>query len=153
MSEYCFSIVLVSSLVAFAELISYSGGSEKGEKLAISAILAYLVICPLVPLLEGVRDFDISEITAGGDELSGGAYLEVGEDAFTLGIKKLLYEKWGLSESETAVAVSGFDFENMRAERIFITLLSGGFAVDFREIELYIERAGLGECEVTYAIK
>ena len=153
MSEYCFGVILLSSLVAFAELISYSGGSEKGEKLAISVILAYFVISMLVPIIENVRDFDISEITESIDTPSGGAYLEVGEEAFALGIKKLLYDKWGISENESAVAVIGFDFETMKAERIIITLLAGAFTSDFHEIEAYVEKAGLGECEVKYAIK
>ena len=152
MSEYFAAVVLISSLAAFFELFSYSGGEEKGEKFAISVIMIYLVISPIAPLFEGLSDFDISEFLESEEAISGGAYLEVSEDAFREGIEKLLIEKWGLEKNKTAVAVIGFDFNKMKAERIIIRLLSNGAAVDFREIEAYIEEAGLGECEVEYAI-
>ncbi len=152
MSEYFATVVLVSSLVAFFELFSYSGGEEKGEKLAISVIMIYLIISPLLPIVEGLSDFDISEITGEGGALTGGAYIEVGEDAFREGIAKLLLERWGLEKNTTVVTVVGFDFNKMKAERIIVKLLSKGITVDFREIEAYIEEAGLGECEVEYAI-
>ncbi len=152
MSEYFASVVLISSLVAFFELFSYSGGEEKGEKLAVSVIMIYLIISPLLPIVEGLSDFDISEITSAGEELEDGAYLDVGEEAFREGIAKLLSEKWGLEKNKTVVTVVGFDFNQMKAERIIITLLSKGITVDFHEIEAYIEEAGLGECEVKYAI-
>ena len=152
MSEYFASVVLVSSLVAFSELISFSGGKEKGERLAIYAILAYLIISPVVPLVDSLRDFEIPEFTLDSEE-AGGAYIEVGKEAFTDGISHALSEKFGLRDGEYTVAVVGFDFNNMKAERIIITLLSGGYTVDFREIEEYIEKSGLGECEVEYAIK
>ena len=152
LSEYFASVVLISSLVAFFELFSYSGGEEKGERLAVCVIMIYLIISPLLPMVEGLRDFDISEITGTDGELSGGAYLDASEEAFKKGIEKLLYEKWGLPKSEAVVTVVGFDFNKMKAERIIITLLSGAASVDFREIEACVSEAGLGECEVKYAI-
>ena len=152
LSEYFASVVLISSLVAFFELFSYSGGEEKGERLAVSVIMIYLIISPLIPIVEGLSDFDISEITGTGAEISDGAYLEVSEESFKEGIAKLLYEKWGLEKNKTVVTVVGFDFNKMKAEYIIITLLSKGASVDFHEIEAYIEEAGLGECEVKYAI-
>lgn len=152
LSEYCALVVLVSGLVSFLELISYSGGKEKGERLAVSVILIYLVISPLVPLVESAKDFDISEILKEEQTLSGGAYLDVGENAFRDGIGKLLFEKWGIEENESVISVIGFDFNSMRAERIIITLLSKGVFSDFHEIESYIEKMGLGKCEVRYAV-
>ncbi len=151
MSEYCVAIVLISALAAFFELVSYSQGKEKGERLAVSVIVAYLIIAPLAPLAESAGDFDLSEITGSFGELEGGAYLEVSEEAFCLGIKRLVSEKWGVAESDSAVFALGFDFEKMKAERITITLFSKGFTADFKEIEEYIEKSGLGECEVKYA--
>ena len=153
MSEYCLSVVIVSALVSFAELISYSAGKERGEKIAISVITLYLIISPVAVLARGGFEFDFSSLSGDYEETGEGLYLELGEEAFCEGIKKLLLEKWGVEKSECAVAVSGFDFENMRAELIMINLLSGAFTADFREIESYIEKAGLGECEVTYAHK
>lgn len=152
MSEYFTTVVLVSALVALFELFSYSGGEDKGERLAISVIMIYLIISPFVPIVESLKETDISDFFEEGAALSGGAYIEVGEDAFREGIAKLLSEKWGLSENQTVVTVTGFDFNTMKAEYIIITLLSKGATVDFHEIEAYIEEAGLGLCEVKYAI-
>ena len=153
MSEYMAGIVLFSALISFAELISYSSGEDKGERLAISVVLIYCIVAPLIPLAESFADFDISEIIPEGEELSGGAYIEVSEEGFREGILSLVVDKWGLLREETVVTVTGFDFETMTAERIIITLLSRGVSVDFHEIENYIEKAGLGVCEVRYAIK
>lgn len=152
LSEYFVSVVLVSMLVAFFELFSYSGGEEKGERLALSVIVIYLIISPLLPIVEGLSDFDISEITGEDATLTGGTYFEVSEQAFKNGIEKLLLEKWGLEKSNAVVTVVGFDVNKMKAERIIITLLSGAASVDFREIEACVSEAGLGECEVKYAI-
>lgn len=153
LSEYASGLVIIAFLAAFAELISYSAGEDRGHKLAVSVVLLYSLIAPLVPLVKNVGDFDFSEIMGDGEITSGGAYLEVSEEAFQEGILRSVTEKWGLDKDKTVVTVTGFDFENMRAELIKITLLSKGYTVDFREIEAYIEKNGLGECEVGYAIK
>lgn len=152
MPEYILSVVLIAALAAFAELVSYSSGKDAGHKLAVSVIILYCIISPIVPLVKSIADFDVFDFTVNEDDLVGGAYLEVSEDAFREGILKSITEKWNLREDMTVVSVIGFDFQKMRAEKIIITLLSGGIAVDFREIEKYIEEAGLGVCEVKYAV-
>jgi len=153
LSEYLIVLVMIAALAAFAELISYSSGEDRGHKFAVSVILLYSVISPIVPLIESLEEIDISGIKEESGELSGGAYLEVSEDAFREGILRLLFEKWGLEREKTVVSVFGFDFEKMKAERIVITLLGRGAGVDFHEIEKYIEAANLGECEVRYSIE
>ena len=152
LSEYFTTIVVISSLLGFFELFSHSGGEDKGERLASSVIVLYLIIAPLLPIVEGLSDFDFSDLSGEVGALTGGAYVEVSEDAFREGIERLLFDKWGLDESAAVVSVFGFDFNEMKAELIMIKLLSRGASVDFREIEAYIEKSGLGECEVEYAI-
>lgn len=153
LSEYFLTVVGVSALVAVFELFSYSGGEDAGERLAVSAIMICLIAAPVIPLAESLHELDFSEIFEGGGEaFEDGAYIEVGEEAFKEGVAKLLKEKWGLDGDESVVTVVGFDFDTMSAERIIITLLSKGASVDFHEIEAYIEEAGLGMCEVKYAI-
>ena len=153
MAEYAVAVIMTVSLTAFAELIAYNGGEERGHKLAISVILLYSIISPLVPLFEDLKDFSFSELDFDKEEFTDGAYLEVGEAAFREGIARAVSEKFGLDEEKIVVTIFGFDFETMRAERINITLLGRGIELDFREIEAYVEKNGLGECEVKYAIK
>ena len=151
LSSYASGLILIAALAAFCELISYKCGEDKGHKLAISVILLYSIISPLVPLVESIPDFDISEIIEENEEtLSEGAYLEVGEEAFREGVLSFICEKWGLAREQTVVTLIGFDFQNMRCERIIITLAGKGASVDFREIENYIKTKGLGDCEVRY---
>ena len=153
LSEYFVNVVLISALAAFAELISYGGGEERGHKIAVSVILLYSLISPLVPLAESLGNFDMEELVGGAEELSGGAYLEVGEEAFREGILRSITEKWDLEKEKTVVSIIGFDFESMTCERVIVKLLSRGVLVDFHEIEAYIEAAGIGECEVKYAFE
>ena len=154
MSEYIASLVVIAALAAFAELISYSAGEDRGHKLAISVILLYAVISPLVPLVESLRELDFEPVTDTDFPITeDGAYLEVSEEAFREGIIRAVSEKWELPREKIAVSVIGFDFADMKAEYVMITLLGRGISVDYREIEKYIEDFGLGDCEVKYAIE
>ena len=81
-----------------------------------------------------------------------GEYKEVAEAAFKEGISKLLFTKYGIEPESAEVIVEGFDFENMRCERIKIILYGSSFLADFRAVEEYITESGLGECEVCLSI-
>lgn len=154
LAEYAASLVSLAALAALAGLVSYSGGEDRGHRFAISVILLYAAIVPLVPLVSELSNIDFSDITGSElPELSGGAYLEKSEEAFEEGIRRLVSEKWGVDETKIIVSVSGFDFETMTARKIKITLLGKGVGIDFREVKKYIENNGLGECEVGYAFE
>lgn len=152
MGEYLISLISVGALSGIASLVSYGKEQTRTEKFAVAVILVFSVISPLVSLVSDFEGFDFSDFEA--PELEGGSsYGEAGREAFELGIKRLVASEWGIEEGKILVAAENFDFNTMTAGKIRITLLGKAAGVDYKEVEKYIEDAGLGACEVSYAIK
>lgn len=154
MAEYFGSVITVSALASLAALVSYGGDKDKWHKFAVLVILLYVSVTPVAALVtEFTEDDFFLDIDSDVGELGENAYGKVGEEAFKLGIRKAIAEKWDIYETDVLVNVSGFDFENMRAEKINVTLLGGGMGVDYRAVQEYIQKNGLGSCEVQYGFK
>lgn len=151
MKEYLISVIVVSFVAAFASFIAYPSALEKSARCAVMTVVIAVSLSPIVLAVKNIKGFDandfVSEDLFFGEDFEG-EYLKVAEKAFSNGIKRLLYERFEISESDSAVAVIGFDFENMNAEKIKITLSGRAVFADYRRIEEYIEKNGLGECEV-----
>lgn len=154
MGEYIAGVVAVSVMLGAVGSLSYPGASDKIVKSAVAVLLLYCVAVPGVKLVEGLSEVGFSGIdTPSFDvELSGGAYENVGKEAFLLGTKKLIMEKYNISAEEISVSAEGFDFQNMRADKIKILLSGGAVAKDYFAIEQYVRDIGLGECEVNIRI-
>lgn len=154
MREYLVMLIVISAISGFASYASYPSAMERCSKFAISIIVLHVALMPLLSITDEIMDFDFdsfkSEISLPENE--SGEYLEYAEDAFKLGIKKLLYEKYGLDESEVHVVCFGFDFEKMTAEKIKITLSGKAALADYRAIEEYMEKNKLGDCEVNISL-
>ena len=153
MKEYFISIIFMSFAAGLASFVSYPSAMEKCAKAAISLLVMFVVITPLLSLVGSIGDIDFDElkeniITEDGE----GEYIKTAEKAFELGIKRLLSDKYGLSEDEVSVFIIGFDFEKMRAEKIKITLSGRAALSDYRSIEEYVEKNNLGECEVNISL-
>ncbi len=147
MHEYLYSLILVASAAAFSGFFAYSG-SDRFHKFAVSAILFSASLVPLFSFISYISDIDISGEISG--ELSDGEFEAVGKAAFELGIKKAVAEREGIPEDSVFVTAEGFSAKEMRADFIKITLVGAGISVDFRALEDYIQKSGLGVCEVKY---
>lgn len=151
MKEYLVSIVVVSFVASFASYIAYPSSMEKSAKCAIMAVVIFVTLSPVVSLVGSIADFKAEDFNT-EDFLPGedfeGEYIKVAEEAFSIGIKRLISDKFGIAESEAAVVVMGFDFENMKAKKINIILSGKAAFADYRSIEECVEKNGLGECEV-----
>ena len=155
MGEYLGSVVVMSAILGIISYVSYPSGSEKTVRFAASVLLLYTALTPLLGFVSKITSDDISSLIGDfdyKDEVGDGEYIIVAENAFKEGISKLLFAKYGINEEDSEVFVFGFDFENMRAEKIKIQLSGGGSTADFRGIENYITESGLGECEVNLKI-
>ena len=152
MKEYVISVVAVSLLSALAIFMSYGGGSERAVRAAVSVILIYTVCMPVIDLIsdfsaEDLR-FEFSEDTAAGES----EYIAVAKEAFTEGVKKFICEEFNLNVGEVSVAVRDFDFEKMKARRIYVLLSGRAALADCSRIENAVMGAALGECEVDIKI-
>ena len=158
MGEYLGAVVVTSAVLGLLSYISYPSESEKTVKFAASVLLLYTALTPLLSfagrVVEGGYESleDIIEDLGGVSYESDEEYKAVAEQAFKEGIFKLLSTKYSVSEESADVFVYGFDFQEMRAEKIKILLYGNGVTADFRAIENYITESGLGFCEVNVRI-
>lgn len=155
MAEYFGALISIATLAALGELVAYKQGGDRAHRFAVSVVLLYTALVPLVSFASSLGETDFFELIDMGEAptLEGGAYVELSEEAFKLGIERLIADRWSLEESSVVVSCVGFDFSSMRAEKISVVLLKGGALVDRRAVERYVESVGLGECEVSYGFE
>lgn len=155
LGEYLGAVVVMSAILGVISYVSYPSASEKTVKFAATVLLLYTALTPIMSFALKVTDGSLDGYFDGLDvekPQENGEYLEVAEEAFKEGIYKLLFTRYGIKEEEAEIFIFGFDFRNMRAERIKILLYEGGALADFRGIESYITESGLGECEVNIKV-
>ncbi len=148
MGDYAVSVVSILALSALSAMLSYRS-DDKFVKLAASVIVLYVCLVPLSGL--SADNFDFEEIfDIGSEEIDKGDYQTVAEDAFSLGIKRLISSRFDIPETDIAVALTDFDTDKMKAGKIKITLYRKGATVDIKILEEYIEEAEIGACEAEY---
>lgn len=155
MYEYLISVTVMSMLLGLISYLSYPGSSEKSVKFAVSVLLIYTSMLPILSFVSkissgGEMDF-IEEIRKDAEEnVTSGKeeYITVSEDAIKKGLGKLLFTEYGIAEENIKIYVHGLDFESMKAEKIKIVLCGGGALSDYRSIEDFVNKLGIGECEV-----
>lgn len=152
LDNYVISVVVMSAILGFTSYAAYPGSASGATKFAASVLLLYVAVMPIGAIFTSIRDgtFDSLDALPEMPQIEeNGEYLEAAEEAFREGISKLLFTKYGINPENATVKTEGFDFRNMRCERILITLRGSGTLADFRGIEEYISESGLGECEVS----
>ncbi len=153
MDEYLIILVGAGALSSLVALLSYGSAFEKWQKFGVSVIILYLILSPLIGFLSQISASDIPDIF--DEELPGfsesGLYEQTAKDAFSEGIARLIEEKWDIPREKISIRLTNFHIDEMRAEKIEITLYGRGIGADFRVIEKYLENASLGDCEVKYA--
>ena len=154
MGEYLFAILTVSVSCAVVSYLSYPSALTDAAKRGLSIILILAIVSPLPALIEGIADFSLSDFESvnSGFEAGQQGYEKAMEDAFSLGIGRLVAEKFSLNEDDISVRVKNFNAESMEAERIYITLSGLAALSDAKRIEDYVFREGLGDCEVNVLI-
>ena len=151
MVEYLISVVVMSATLGFISYASYPSGSERAVKFATSVLLLYTVLTPIVAIVGELDNNGFESVLGDTGTVKpeeDGAYLEVAEESFKEGIRKLLFTKYGIKEDDVKVRVYGFDFKTMSAEKIKVILSGNEVFADWRGISAYISGSGLGECEV-----
>lgn len=142
MGNYLYSLLgflVVSSVFSLLTL------SEKGRRsvaLASSVLLFYLTVSFAGSLIGEIREFDLNAyldgltLEAGDDKI----YVEISENGYCEGIKKMVASEFSLSDFDLEVTVDGFDFESLSASRVKILLKNRAIYADNRAIAEYVFR-------------
>ena len=150
MREYFISVFTLSLFFGLAEMLSYRGRAAVAERGALALMLIFTVASPLPKLFsEGIALPSLPEY---GENGGSGEFEEVTAEAVEQGLCRQIAERFSLKEEWIGVRCFGFVFEEMRAERIRVTLSISAARVDPEEIEEYVNGLGMGECEVVYEI-
>lgn len=145
MSEYAIGVFVISALSGLLSHLSYKGrGDPSGIALAI--VTLYVIISPIAVGLceldfESVFDVDYDS------GVIGGGYEEVAEEAFSDGILSLVAGEFSLSREDLRVEIRGFDFDEMRCEKIRVILSGRAVFSDYKGIEKYLNELDIGVCE------
>lgn len=152
MKGYLVGVVAVAALVSLASLFLKGKETERTAKIAFGLILLCEMLLPLAELLPTVWEKLDGEISVPGTEEGAPLYEKTGERAFAEGITRAVSEKFGIPVEQIDVRLESFDFQAMRAEKIFLTLRGRGALSDPKRVERYITESGLGDCEVNFEI-
>ena len=144
MGEYLLSIITLAIIFDVLEL--FSAERYKGlTRAAMSLILVMAIISPLPSLVEKIGgELDFSEIEGSGEDIR--------LSAFGDGIREYISSEFDLDSDEVAVEIVGFDKEEMKCEKILITLSGRAALADYKRVERLIDELGLGEAEVKIEI-
>ena len=151
MGEYLGAVVAMSAVLGVISYVSYPSGCERSVKFALTVLLLFCAMTPILGFASEIIGADVGGILSGiegGNVNDSGESEKTAEEAFKEGICKLLFTKFKIDEGDVEVYVFNFDFKAMRAGKIKILLSGRGAGADFRGIEEYITECGLGECEV-----
>lgn len=145
MKEYLLFIIVLAAVLDL--LLHFS--NEKFKDISQGALGLILILAILLPLpgiykkISGELQFSSPEIFEGDD---------ICLSAFEEGIAQYLTDRWGLKREDVEVEAVGFLREEMRAEKILISLHGKAALSDYKRIEKELSELGLGEVEVKIEI-
>ncbi len=145
MKEYLLLIIVLAAVLDL--LLHFS--NEKFKDISQGALGLILILAILLPLpgiykkISGELQFSSPEISEGDD---------ICLSAFEEGIAQYLSDRWGLKREDVEVEAVGFLREEMRAEKILISLHGKAALSDYKRIEKELSELGLGEVEVKIEI-
>ena len=145
MGKYLLSITVLAVALDLIEFVS-ADRYKALTKACVGIILVMAMITPLPALIEKMQeDLDFSEI---GDMQAEDIRISAFED----GIAQYISESFGLSRECVSVEAEGFNSDDMKAEKILITLTGSAVASNYKKIESVVNGLGLGKAEVKIEI-
>ena len=149
MGEYFAGCFGAAAVVSACSLLMYKG--SRAARFALSVLLIYTVLMPLSAIFSGSFGF---ELGGGLGDISGydKEYENVAREAFCEGIDAYVCSELGLDSDGVLVSCDGFDYKEMRAERVRVVLSGKCVFADSLKIKKLIEDGGLGMCEVEIEI-
>ena len=145
MKEYLLLIIVLAAVLDL--LLHFSNEKFKDiSQVALGLILILAILLPLPGIykkISGELQFSSPEISEGDD---------ICLSAFEEGLAQYLSDRWGLKREDVEVEAVGFLREEMRAEKILISLHGKAALSDYKRIEKELSELGLGEVEVKIEI-
>ncbi len=140
------SLLAVVFVSAFSSLASYDQRVRKETRSALGIVLFASVISFLLSLGGSIDVFTEEQITVNYDTDASveGALLS----GFNGGVADAVAQRFSLRTEDISVSSIGFSKENMRAEKITITLFGRAALADGASVEKYAESLDLGDVEV-----
>jgi hypothetical protein len=152
MKEYSMAIFAVCATVSVLGLLSYRRG-DAATRTAMSVLVLYVTLMPILESITGLGSLGTIELPVFDPSEYGEEFADCARDAFSEGIKTLIVDKYSLDGEDVRVTAEGFDFENMRAERIRVVLTGSAALGDGKGIAKYVSELGYGRCEVEIGVK
>lgn len=150
MSGYFLTVFAVCAVLGALGMITYKENSAI-ERAALAIIILYTVSAPIADAVLSGGEFSI-DLRADEAEILDDGYLEVAKEAFELGIRRAIAEKYSINLDDISVRSVDFNFNEMKARRIKVLLTGLGALSDRRGVEKYLNSLGIGECEVDIEI-
>lgn len=155
LGDYILMALLLSAALGVVGAISHPVLFDESRS-AIGVLCLFALASPLVAFIPSL--VDLPALLPGGDSsvsVSGG-YAEVSEEAFSRGISEYISDEFSLAPELVNARTEGFDFTEMRAERVTVSLSGEAALADARGIrltvlELFVKEGG--ECEVVISFE
>ena len=148
-------VCVVGTVVSIISPNADGGGLSKQIRVIIAICVIGVCISPINEMMNYINEVDIDGLIEFEDKIDSDyeemfrEYYSSGElQNLKVGIKQLLYDKFGVDGAECSVAVKVS--EEGKLERIFITLYGSAVFKNTREMEEYFAEA-FG-CEIVTAI-
>ena len=145
MKEYLLLTIAIAT--ALDLLIYFSDERFKDiSKGALGLILCLSILAPLPGIykkISGELVLSVPETLEGED---------VCLSAFEEGVSRYISEKWELKAEDVQVEAISFSREEMKAEKILVTLSRRAVFVDYKRMEKELSGLGIGEVEVKIEI-
>jgi hypothetical protein len=145
MKEYLYLIIVLSAVLDL--LLHFSNDKFKSmTEGALGLILTLVILAHLPTVYKTVSNnirFPTPEISLGDDICLA---------SFEEGIARYVSQRWELKREEIEVEAVGFLREEMRAEKIIISLHGKAALSDYKRIEKELSELELGEVEVKIEI-
>ncbi len=146
------SLYIISTVAAVA-LASFASLNKKMSD-AIRPTLGIILLAALIsPLPDMISGLGGGEIELPPQQWGENITETAAEDAFCRGVAAAVADKFSLDRGSLAVECVGFSFSEMRAELIRVELSGKAIIADRIGIKDYIERSGLGNCEVVILLE
>lgn len=150
MGDYILMSLMLSGALGIIGAISHPVLFDESRS-AIGVLCLFALAAPLASLAPAIGDLSALLPDTDGHISSVGGYSEVSAEAFSEGIAEYISEEFSIDPDLILVDVSGFDFGEMRAERVTVALSGAATLADARGIRLSTEELFIkdnGECEV-----
>ena len=147
MTELFVSVFSASALIGIATHLMHTRYRGRASSFAFGVIFLFVIVSRISAV--DVPRLDISEIFP---EAGGGGEFYAVKDAVCDALAAEVAHRFGFAEEDVSVELIDFDMELMRCDTVVVTL--GGTAAlgDYKRIEDYVDKIGIGRCRVDVQI-